>query len=69
MSMKQPKMKAPKPDPALKEAQEAQKRAEQERISELKRSQLDRTRNRLGGAGVRSLIAGSGAAGFGRNFF
>jgi hypothetical protein len=62
-----PKMRTPRPDPSLIAAQEAQKRAEAERASELKRKQLEKTKAAAAG-GIRSLISSAGG-GFGRNFF
>lgn len=59
--------KPPKPDPAIKAAQLAQKRAEQERTRQLKESQYEDTKRKAGGSGMRSLISNLG--GFGRNFF
>lgn len=61
--------KAPKMDPAVAESQKAQARAEQERVKELKKKQLEATKGQLAGTGVRSLISSAGTGGFGRNFF
>lgn len=66
MSFPQPKL--PKQDPAVAEAQKAQKQAEQVRTAELKKKQLAETKATMGGAGIRSLISSAGG-GFGRNFF
>lgn len=61
--------KPPKPDPSLKAAQQAQARAEQERIAELKKQQLERTKQSMGERGMRSLVTSTSGSGFGRNFF
>lgn len=58
--------KAPKEDPAVKEAQERARAAEQERIREEKEKTLGGRKRQLAGAGVRSLITGSGG-GYGSN--
>lgn len=59
--------KPPKPDPAIKQAQEAAKRVEQERMRQLKEQQLESTKRSQSGSGMRSLISSLG--GFGRNFY
>lgn len=59
---------APKPDPSIAAAQEAQRAAEAARARELKQQTYERAKSRSGGYGVRSLISSSGS-GFGRNFF
>jgi septal ring factor EnvC (AmiA/AmiB activator) len=59
--------KPPKPDPAIKAAQEAQARAAQQRASELKANQYETSKRSAAGTGIRSLISSVG--GFGRNFF
>lgn len=61
--------KPPKPDPALKAAQQAQARAEQERIAELKKQQLERTKQSQQASGMRSLVSSTSGSGFGRNFY
>lgn len=65
-SMFAPKM--PKMDPAVKEQQAMQRQAEQERIKELKKQQLEATKSKQSGYGIRSLVSSTGG-GFGRNFF
>lgn len=59
--------KPPKPDPSIKAAQEAQRRAEAERARQLKEQQYESSKRSAQGTGVRSLISNLG--GFGRNFF
>ena len=59
--------KPPKPDPAIKAAQEAQARAEAERMRQMKEKQYESSKRSQQGTGVRSLISSLG--GFGRNFF
>lgn len=59
--------KAPEEDPAVKQAREAQRQREQERIKEEKEKSLAGTKRKLLGSGVRSLISGSGS-GFGSNY-
>ena len=60
--------KPPKPDPAIKAAQEAQARAAQATASELKANQYEGSKRAASGTGLLSLISSVGS-GFGRNFF
>lgn len=66
--MSLPGLKPPKIDKATKQAQQAQRNAEAERMRQLKEEQLMRSKGALAGSGIRSLISSAGA-GFGRNFF
>lgn len=59
--------KAPKQDPAIKQAQERQRALEAVRMAEEKKKQLAERKRQLGGSGVRSLISGGGS-GFGSNY-
>lgn len=59
--------KPPKPDPSIKAAQKAQMAAESQRMAELKKKQLEKTKGNLGDSGVRSLITSQTGAGYGRN--
>jgi hypothetical protein len=60
--------KAPKPDPAIKAAQQRQRQLELDRLAEEKKKQLVATKRGIGTSGVRSLISGGDASGFGSNY-
>lgn len=66
--MSLPGFQPPKIDKATKAAQEAQRKAEAERMRQNKEEQLMRSKGALSGSGIRSLISSAGS-GFGRNFF
>ena len=59
--------KAPKPDPAIKQQQEAQRQAELERLAEEKKKDVVAQKRTLRGSGIRSLLSGAGT-GFGSNY-
>ena len=56
--------KPPKPDPAIRAQQEAQRRAEAERLAEEKKKELVATKRSLRPSGLRSLISGESGGGF-----